>query len=103
MRLNSYSDPGHGWVAVPIPLLDKLGILDQISTYSYMRGMLAHLEEDCDLSTFMHAASVAGLKITFKHHNSRYNRSRIRNYCHFNASVARRWMEEAQLSRQLAR
>lgn len=89
MRLNSYSDPGHGWVAVPLPLLNKLGIIDQISTYSYMRGMLAHLEEDCDLSTFMHAASVAGMKITFKHHNSRYNRSRIRGYDPFTPARAR--------------
>lgn len=103
MRLNFYEDPGHGWLAVPLPLLDRLGLIDQISHYSYMRGMLAHLEEDCDLSLFMKHADAAGLKITFKHHTCPDRRSRIRNYCQFNAGVARRWMAEAQLSRQLAR
>ena len=89
MRLNSYSDPGHGWVAVPLPLLDRLGLLDQITTYSYMRGMLAHLEEDCDLSTFMRAADAAGLQITFKHHNCGDRRSRIRGYDHYSPARAR--------------
>lgn len=94
MRLNFYEDPGHGWLAVPIPLLDKLGIIDQISTYSYMRGMLAHLEEDCDYALFARAMNNAGRFFTVKHHHTD-NRSRIRNYCHFNAGVARRWMAEA--------
>lgn len=90
MRLNSYSDPGHGWVAVPLPLLERLGLLDKITTYSYMRGMLAYLEEDCDLSLFMHFASVAGLKITFRHYSCRDRRSRIRNYCYYHPDHARK-------------
>ena len=45
MRLNFYEDPGHGWLAVPLPLLEQLQLLDSISHYSYMRGLLAHLEE----------------------------------------------------------
>lgn len=100
MRLNFYSDPGHGWLAVPLPLLDRLGLLDQISGYSYMRGMLAHLEEDCDYSLFWAAAERAGLRLHVRTTRTD-NRSRIRNYCQFNAAVARRWMAEAQLSRQL--
>jgi hypothetical protein len=102
MRLNFYEDPGHGWLAVPLPLLDKLGIIDQISTYSYMRGMLAHLEEDCDYALFARAMNDAGRFFTVKHHHTD-NRSRIRTYCHFNAGVARRWMAEAQLSLKLQR
>ena len=102
MRLNFYEDPGHGWLAVPLPLLDRLGLIDQISHYSYMRGMLAHLEEDCDYELFWAAAQRAGLKITIRTTRTDH-RSRIRNYCQFNAGVARRWMAEAQLSRQLAR
>jgi hypothetical protein len=98
MRLNFYEDPGHGWLAVPIPLLDKLGIIDRISHYSYMRGMLAHLEEDCDYAVFARAMNDAGRFFTVKHHHTDH-RSRIRNYCQFNAGVARRWMAEAQLSR----
>ena len=100
MRLNFYEDPGHGWLAVPLPLLERLGLLDSISPYSYMRGMLAHLEEDCDYSRFAIAMRDAGLRFVVREHRTNA-RSRIRNYCQFNAGVARRWMAEAQLSRQL--
>jgi hypothetical protein len=96
MRLNSYSDPGHGWVAVPLALLERMNLLDQITSYSYMRGLLAHLEEDCDLSTFMHAASVAGMKITFKHHSCPDRHSRIRNYDPYSPERARRNLANAR-------
>lgn len=102
MRLNFYEDPGHGWLAVPLPLLDQLGLLDQISSYSYMRGMLAHLEEDCDFGLFARAMNDQGRLFTMKWHHTD-QRSRIRNYCQFNAAVARRWMAEAALSKQLQR
>ena len=88
MRLNFYEDPGHGWLAVPLPLLDKLGIIDQISTYSYMRGMLAHLEEDCDYALFARAMNDAGRFFTVKHHHTD-NRSRIRGYGHYTPALAR--------------
>jgi hypothetical protein len=89
MRLNFYSDPGHGWLAVPLPLLNKLGLIDKISGYSYMRGMLAHLEEDCDVSLFMAAAAAAGLKITMKGNVCPDRRSRIRGYNSYNPARAR--------------
>jgi hypothetical protein len=88
MRLNFYEDPGHGWLAVPLPLLDKLGIIDQISTYSYMRGMLAHLEEDCDYGTFLRALNDRGMLCTIKHHHTDH-RSRIRGYDQFTPARAR--------------
>lgn len=90
MRLNFYSDPGHGWLAVPLPLLERLGLLDQITTYSYMRGMLAHLEEDCDASLFLKAARAAGLVVTFREHNCPDRYSRIRNYDPYSPDRARR-------------
>ena len=89
MRLNFYEDPGHGWLAVPLPLLERLGLLDSISPYSYMRGMLAHLEEDCDYSLFWAAAQRAGLNLKIRTTRTD-QRSRIRNYCQFNATEARR-------------
>ena len=95
MRLNFYEDPGHGWLAVPLPLLDRLGLLDQISSYSYMRGMLAHLEEDCDYSRFYAAATAAGLTFTIKTTRTD-NRSRIRGYDQYTPARAR-----AALSLQL--
>lgn len=50
---NFYSDPGHGWLKVPMSVLGVLGIIDKISPYSYQRGENAYLEEDCDASVFM--------------------------------------------------
>lgn len=55
-----YSDPGHGWLAVPRDLLHELGIADEISPYSYQRLDTVFLEEDCDLSTFTRAMGAAG-------------------------------------------
>lgn len=49
------SDPGHGWLRVPMAELVALGIADKISTYSYVSvdHRFAYLEEDCDFSTFI--------------------------------------------------
>jgi len=89
MRLNFYEDPGHGWLAVPLLLLERLALLDEISPYSYMRGMLAHLEEDCDASLFLTRARGAGLTITLKEHVCPHQYSRIRNYDHYSPARAR--------------
>lgn len=97
MRLNFYEDPGHGWLAVPLKLLDQLQLLDSISHYSYMRGMLAHLEEDDDYARFALAMRAAGRVFEVREHHTD-NQSRIRNYDSYTPARAR-----AALSRQLAR
>ncbi len=50
LELVFYSDPSHGWVAVPISLLEQLNIKNKFSTYSYISRdkTTAYLEEDCD-------------------------------------------------------
>ena len=75
-----YSDAGHGWAKVHIDLLDELGIRDKITSYSYMRGSYAYLEEDCDVSTLHKAANAAGLNIKWKEMKPANNYSRIRTY-----------------------
>lgn len=79
LKLNFFSDPGHGWLAVKRDLLNKLGIANKISTYSYARGATVYLEEDCDMSTFLSAAKQAGIEIAYtdKHCD---RRSPIRSY-----------------------
>ena len=49
------SDPGHGWLRVPVAELKEMGIADKISPYSYIseNGRFAYLEEDRDFSTFI--------------------------------------------------
>lgn len=83
---NFYCDPGHAWVKVPRTELDKLGIADKISSYSYQRGDHVYLEEDCDLYRFMEAMETNGVKVTFRDHVSNKS-SRIRNYDRYSVGV----------------
>ena len=83
-----YADPGHGWLAVKITELLELGIVTQISNYSYMRGATAYLEEDCDASLFFNSyRDKHGVdpKHTYTYTN---NRSHIRNYDSYNKNKA---------------
>ena len=79
LKLNYFTDPGHGWVSVKLQTLISLGIHNKISHYSYIRGNSAYLEEDCDLGLLFSACDSIGLKIDLntKHTN---NRSPIRSY-----------------------
>lgn len=58
--LRMISDPGHGWLEVPVSELIRLGIAKQISRYSYRKGMMAYLEEDMDAPTYLQALDAAG-------------------------------------------
>ena len=49
------SDPGHAWLTVTIKELIELGIANKISSYSYVKGTIAYLEEDCDAPLFVKA------------------------------------------------
>jgi len=54
MTYRFITDPGHGWLEVPMAELVKLEIAHTISKHSYMSrdGKLAYLEEDCDAPRF---------------------------------------------------
>ena len=60
-----YSDPGHAWLEVTKKELERLGIADKISEYSYMDGLLAYLEEDCDMGIFCQAKRDLGETMGF--------------------------------------
>jgi len=85
---NFHEDSGHGWLAVPMLTLYELGIVDKISHYSYMRGLTAYLEEDCDYSVFATAMRDAGrVFATREKHTNR--RSPIRSYDPYRAPWVR--------------
>ena len=65
MKFRFISDPGHGWLEVPIQLIDVLGIKDKISQYSYRRGFAAYLEEDCDAPEFIRACRAQGITVEY--------------------------------------
>jgi len=54
-----YTDPGHGWLEVPLCECRALGIADKISGYSYVQvkggAAWVYLEEDCDAALYMNA------------------------------------------------
>ena len=53
IKLTKFSDAGHGWLKVPRLLINKLGIQNEISCYSYQKGAYVYLEEDGDTSIFI--------------------------------------------------
>lgn len=78
------SDPGHGWVKVPLTLLESLCISGEISDYSYMRGANAYLEEDCDASLFHQAFEKCfGFPPKYRERNAGQKYSRVRGYRHY--------------------
>lgn len=79
ITLQSFSDPGHGWVRFPKARLVKLGIADCISAFSYQNGANAFLEEDCDLGVLITALRERGYEVKFKGGSSN-RQSKIRGY-----------------------
>lgn len=77
-----HSDPGHGWLAVKRAELKRLGILSQVSMFSYEHGITVYLEEDCDASLFLKAKEERGEPVKIRQSNSN-SYSRIRNYHSF--------------------
>ena len=52
-----YTDPGHGWLRVPMTEIVALNIADKISSYSYQKNGYVYLEEDCDMGLFVLATT----------------------------------------------
>jgi len=78
-----YSDAGHGWVAVKRQELADLGILNQISSYSYQKGKTVYLEEDCDASLFVNKLKELDITYVFTDKICSKDYSPIRSYENF--------------------
>jgi len=74
-----HSDSGHGWLAVKRIELIALGIIHQISPYSYENGNTVYLEEDADAQLFLDALINNGMECVFKE-SYKDGRSPIRSY-----------------------
>lgn len=79
MIITIYADSGHAWGKVNKALLNKLGIADKISRYSYMREDKAYLEEDVDLIMLFDALDAQGIKYRIEDRFS-HKTSKIRSY-----------------------
>lgn len=72
-----HSDPGHGWLEVPLLAFLQSGAkLSAVSAYSYfgLKGfdLTLYLEEDRDITVFLDAAKAKGWEVKTPHviHNS---------------------------------
>jgi len=79
ITFKSYSDPGHGWVAVKRKMLDEFGVADKITHFSYQKGNTVYLEEDRDAPTLITAMALKGIVVNYKHRQTD-RRSPIRSY-----------------------
>lgn len=82
-----YSDPGHGWIAVKRDYLTTLGIMGDITAFSYQRGGTVYLEEDGDAGLFVTAYKNATGENPVWNQKHTDKRSSIRSYECFNADV----------------
>jgi len=67
MELTFLSDPGHGWLRVPMKLLEDWNIDILITEYSYRTKEFAFLEEDCDASVFIDEAKKRNYKFVTRY------------------------------------
>jgi len=82
-----HSDSGHGWLAVKRSEVEKLGIADKISGFSYQKGKTVYLEEDKDMATFKTALETAGDQLEVKVAKI-VKRSNIRGFSKFSVESA---------------
>ena len=77
-----YCDPGHGWLAVKVSDLVKIGMKpEDFTRYSYRKGGTVYLEEDCDAPVFSEKWTNHFNLATFPHVVKHTNRSSpIRSY-----------------------
>ncbi len=75
-----FSDPGHGWIQVPLQEIERLGI--RPSPYSYRDDSYGYLEEDCDYSLWIKAKQANDEPFTVKEIASDED-SFVRNLPHF--------------------
>ncbi len=79
------TDPGHGWLSVPLSDLKKYGLINEISSCSYMTTTRAYLEEDCDAPKFIKAACLGRDDIRESNNN---NSAKCRGYHPYDAEYA---------------
>ena len=97
-----YIDPGHSWVRVPLKEIAKLGIEGNLTSYSYMKGDFAYLEEDQDAAVYADAMKAAGITLKLVD-LTRTRYAKLRNYPQYCHSVFEGVESESEQPRRQAR
>lgn len=61
-----HEDARHGWAEVKLQDLERFGIKDKISIYSYQDGDKVYLDEDCDAPLYVSELKKRGIAHEFK-------------------------------------
>ena len=81
VTLRKYSDPGHGWYAVPVALIEKLSLdltgFDRVITNR--KGRAIFLEEDCEIEPIVIQLKNLGIEVNVKEFHCN-KQSKVRNY-----------------------
>ena len=89
---NYYHDAGHGWLKVPLSLIEHLEISKDISNYSYVKNGYVYLEEDSDASIFIEAyRNLYDMPKIIENYDG--DESIIRDYRSYNAKGVKRISE----------
>ncbi len=85
IKLQWFTDAGHGWLKISRSDAEDLGILDLISGYSYVSpsGKYLYLEEDQDAVTAFGAITKQGKEVSYKPFRNSQRYSTIRHYSHY--------------------
>ena len=86
ITINFYSDPGHGWGKIKLAALQYLGLVPEISTYSYVRKGDVYLEEDSDLRKLLDTLTTKGIAYSVVAHHTNKS-SKIRSYKSFDSKT----------------
>ena len=82
LEFTFYTDPGHGWLEVPMEYIDRFGVREEISGYSYIHNGRAYLEEDSDVAVFLDELDRVGQAWKTKHIHKEYTPIRgYRSFC----------------------
>jgi len=77
--LTFFTDPGHGWLRVPVEFLKTVGLkTTDFSGYSYRYAGMVYLEEDCDAPRFLTACKAQNVVPVIQEDNTN-NDSFVRN------------------------
>lgn len=78
--LTFVSDPGHGWLRVPLADIAALRIENDISPCSFIDSRFAYLEEDCDCAVFTQACEAQQIPLPTiqEQYVEHFNRNRPR-------------------------
>ena len=73
IELYMHHDYGHGWLEVPMDLIEHCKLQRKISLYSYQSfsGATAYLEEDCDASLLIHELDVLNMDYKIIHEHAK--------------------------------